>query len=54
MQFPMLYSGTLYIHPIYNSLHLLNPDSQSVPPTSLLPLGSHKSVLCVGKTASAL
>ena len=41
----MLYNGTLLlIHPIYNSFHLLIPNSQSIPPP---PLGNHKSLLYV-------
>ena len=32
---------------ISNSLHLLIPNSQSIPPPPLLPLGTHKSVLYV-------
>ena len=32
MQLPVLYSGTLFfIHPSYHSLHLLIPNSQSIP-----------------------
>ena len=46
--FPVLYSGTLlFIHALYNSLHLLIPNSQFIPPPSSLPLGNHKSVLYV-------
>ena len=32
----------LLIHPIYNSLHLLTPNSNPS-----LPLGNHKSILCI-------
>ena len=46
IQFPVLYSRTLlFIHSIYNSLHLLTPNSQSIPPSTLLALFNHKSVL---------
>ena len=41
IQFPVLYSRTLlFIHPIYTSLHLLIPDSHSVPPPALSPLAT--------------
>ena len=30
-QFPLLYNRTLFLHPVYNSLHLLAPASHSVP-----------------------
>ena len=41
IQFPVLYSRTLlFIHPIYNSLPLLIPDSQSFPPTPSSPLAT--------------
>ena len=44
----MLYSRTwLFIPYIYNSLHLLMPNSQSIPPLLLFPLGSHRCVLYV-------
>ena len=36
----MLYSRTLFIHPIYNSLHLLIPNSQSFPPPPASPLAT--------------
>ena len=36
-QFPVLHSRTLFVHPIYNSLHLLIP-TQSFPPAPLSPL----------------
>ena len=47
--FPVLYSRTsLFIHSLYsNSLHLLIPNSQSIPLPLLLSLGNHKSVLYV-------
>ena len=35
--FPVLYSRTLFIHPIYNSLHLLIPNSLSFPPPASTP-----------------
>ena len=44
--------GTLFIHSIYNSLHLLNPNSQSILPSPLLPLGNHKSILYVCESVS--
>ena len=41
----MLYSRTLVlIHPIYASLHLVTPNSHSIPLPSLLRLGNHKSL----------
>ena len=41
MWFPVLYSRTLlFIHPIYNSLHLLIPNSQSILPSLPLPLAA--------------
>ena len=44
----MLYSRTLLcIHYIYNSLHLLIPYSQSIPPLPAFLLGNHMSVLYV-------
>ena len=36
----------LFIHFIYNNLHLLTPNSHSVSPPSTLALGNHKSSLC--------
>ena len=43
----MLYSRTLlFIHSRDNSLHLLIPNSHSIPPLPF-PFGNHKSVLCV-------
>ena len=39
---------------IYNSLHLLIPNSQSIPPPPTLPLRNHKSVLYVCESVSAL
>jgi len=48
VQFPVLNSRTLLLsHPIYNSLHLLTPNSNPS-----LPLGNRKSVLCICKSAS--
>ena len=50
IQFPVLYSRTLlFIHSVYNSLHLLMSNSQSIPPPPHLPLGNHKSVLYVNQ-----
>ena len=43
--FPMLYSTTLFIHSKCNNLHLLAPNSQSIPLLSHFPLGNHKSDL---------
>ena len=44
----MLHSRTLlFIHSICNSLQLLIPNSQSIHPPSLLPLGNRKSVIYV-------
>ena len=41
-------STLLFAHPMYNSLHLLIPNSQSLPPPALSPLATnHKSVLYV-------
>ena len=42
----------LFIHSIYNSLHLLTPTSQSTPLPPFLPLGKHKSVLYVCESVS--
>ena len=49
VQFPVLYSRTLlFIHSIYNNLHLLSPNFQSIPLLSTLLLDNHKSVsLCL-------
>ena len=48
IQFPVLYRRTLLVtHPVCNSLHLLTPNSHSIPPPPLLPLDNHKSVLYV-------
>ena len=45
LQFPVLYSRiSLLIYSKCNSLHLLAPDSQSIPILPL-PLGNHRSVL---------
>ena len=49
----MLYSRTLFfIDSIYNSSHLLIPNSQSIPPPDPLPLGNHKSVVYVCESVS--
>ena len=46
--FPVLYSRTLlFILSKCNSLHLLTPNSHSIPPPRPLLLGDHKSVLYV-------
>ena len=45
--FPVLYSRTpLFIHSKCKRLHLLTPNSPSIPHPPL-PLGNHQSVLCV-------
>ena len=44
--FPVLYRWILFfIHTVYNSLHLLIPNSYFIPSPFPLPLGNHKSVL---------
>ena len=44
MKFLVLHSRTLlFVHPIYNSLHLLIPNYQFIPPPPL-SLGNHKFV----------
>ena len=44
IQFPALYSRILlFIHSIYNSLHLLIPNSQLTPPPLPFPLRNHNS-----------
>ena len=54
MQFPELNSrNLLFIHYKCNSLHLLIPNSQSIPLPTLL-LGNHKSVVCVCESISLL
>ena len=51
----VLYSKTLlFIHPICNSLHLLTPNSQCIPPPPPLPLGNQKSDLYVCDSVSVL
>ena len=51
----MLYNRTLlFNHAIYNSLHLLVPNSQSSPPLRPIHLSSHKLVLYVCKFVSFL
>ena len=53
-QFPLLYSRTLlFIYSIYNSLHLLISNCQSIFPYPL-PLGSHRSFLYVCESVSVL
>jgi len=48
IQFPVLYSRTLlFIQSRYNSLHLLTPNFQSIPPPAPLPSGNHKPILYV-------
>ena len=52
IQFPVVYSWTLlFIHIIYNSLHLLILNSQYFPPLALL-LSNHKSILCMCESVS--
>ena len=54
-EYPVLYSrALLFIHPIYTSLLLLTPSSQSLPPTSPLHCGHHTSVLYVCESVSDL
>ena len=51
----VLYSRTLlFIHSKCNSLHLLTPNSQSVPLPPPLPFGNHKSVLSTTEYYSAI
>ena len=46
--FPVIYSRTLlFIHSIYNSLHLLIPNSQSIPPRSPPPRQPQVCSLCL-------
>ena len=53
IQFSVLYSRTLlFIHSIYNSLHLLISNSQPILFPPRLLLGNHKSVLYVCESAS--
>ena len=53
LHFPVLYGRTLlFICSIYTSLHLLNPNSHSIPPPALQAPGNHKSVLCVCESVS--
>ena len=50
---PCAYGRTLFfIHSTHNSLYLLNPNSRSIPPQPLLPLGNPKSVLYVCESVS--
>ena len=45
---PCVYSrALLFIHFLFNSLHLLTSNSQSIPLPPPLAFGNHKSVLCV-------
>ena len=48
----LLYSMTLFTHSLYNSLHLLIPNTQSFSPTSPISLGNHKSVSYVCENVS--
>ena len=53
IEYSVLYSWTLvFIHSIYNSLHLLIPNFHSIPPLPLLPLGNHKPVFYVYESVS--
>ena len=46
--------GPVFIHPIYNSWHLLTPVSHSCPPPCSAPsVNKHKSVPYVPKSVSA-
>ena len=55
LEFTVLYSRTLlFIHSLYNGLHLLIPNSQSMSLLPLLSLGNHKSLLCVNESISVL
>ena len=42
----------LFIHFTYDTVHLLTPNSQSIPPPSLLPLGNHNSVFYICESVS--
>ena len=44
---PCAIQQDLVVYPSYTSLHLLIPNSQSIPPPLPLPLGNHKSALYV-------
>ena len=46
IKFPVMHRTLLFIHSMFNNLHLLIRNSQFIPPSSHLPLGNHKSVLC--------
>ena len=52
LNIPVLYSRAFFIHSVYNNLHLLIPNSQSILPHSL-PLGN-KSALYIFKSVSVL
>ena len=52
MSFPVLDSGTLFIHSKCNGLHLPSPDSQCIPPRPCL--GNHKFEICVCEPVSFL
>ena len=51
IQFPVLHSRTLFIHPTYNSLHLLIPNSQPIP-SPPAPPWQPQSVLYVCESVS--
>ena len=54
-RFPVPYSRTLlFIHSIYNGLHLLIPNTWSIPAPSLSCLGINKPLFCVCDSVSAL
>ena len=44
---PCALQEDLVYHPVCTSLHLLTPNSQSLPPPPTLPLGNRKSALYV-------
>ena len=55
IEFPVLYSRTsLLIHSKSNSLHLLTPNSPSIPFSPPLLLGNHKSALYMWGKSKAL
>ena len=52
IQFPVLHGRTLlFIHPVYNILHLLIPNSQSIPPFHTPPWQPHTCRNCIFKIA---